>query len=193
MDVRSYFEARLNGRAWTMEEYMVDNEEFFTANEQLVNEISWKTEGSITSVVGFGSGKGQYEIRLANLIHRGYRLFDKRLQLWTDITPEWIRESFPVEDGRLFILANFVHVLKNPIAILEALPEGVQVVIIDTFMAKPNTEWQLFFDNYMREINGTRLPKMAQYESLPGWRLIAQYQNRRYLELGYVIIKKEVK
>lgn len=192
MNVRKYFEDRLNGKELDEGEYVQDNEEFFLANQQLVDEISWKTEDLVTSIVGFGSGKGQYEIRLADLIHRGYRLFDKRLALWMDITPEWIHESFPEGHMELFVFANFVHVLKNPIDYLEALPKGAQVVIIDTFMAKSNTEWQLFFDNYMREINGTRLPRMAQYESLPGWKLIAQYQNRRYLELGYCILKKVI-
>ena len=192
MNVRKYFEDRLNGRKFTLEEYALDNQAFYAANEQLVDEIAWKTEGAIVSIVGLGSGEGLYERRLAALIHRNYQFYDKCYVSSTDITPEWVRQAFPVFHNELFVLANFVHVLEDPIGILEALPVGAQVVIIDTFMAKPNTEWQLFFDNYMHEINGTRLPRMVQYESLPGWRLIAKYQNRRYLELGYIIIKKEV-
>ena len=187
MDVRKYFEKRLNGYGFSLEEYKADNYEFWKANQQLVDEIVWKVKGVPSLIIGFGSGEGFYEYRFGKLFHVGVELYDKRYYDKVNLLDVF---SFRIPKNSLVVMANFVHVLKEPVELLERLPKGVQVVIIDTFMAKPNTEWQLFFDNYMWEINKTELPRMHQYEALPGWKLIAQYQNRRYLELGYVILEK---
>lgn len=192
MNVRKYFEARLNGRKWNLSEYQEDNREFFKANIGLTDKITWELEGFPDEVIGFGSGEGFYEKQLAKAIDFPFRLFDKRYGFCLTLTPKLIKSAFRKAENKLFVLANFVHVLNQPIEFLEALPKNSQVVIIDTFMAKPNSDWQLFFNNYMYQINKTRLPKMAQYKSLPGWKLIAQHQNQKYLELGYVIIRKVI-
>lgn len=191
---------RLNGKPLVESEYRQDNYEFWLQNRDLADEIGLMVEGPIEMVYGFGSGEGLYEMRIANQFWADYELFDKRGDLPVPyshegrvfVTPDFIRAKFTYFGANLFVFANFLHVLKNPVDYLEALPKGAQVVIIDTFMAEPNSEWQLFFDNYMRQINGTRLPRMAKFESLPGWKVIAKKQNHGKYELGYLILRRVI-
>jgi hypothetical protein len=93
----------------------------------------------------------------------------------------------------IWFMSNVIHTMKNPTAYLDALPVGATVVIIDTFIGQNgNCEWIHFFDRYMREINRSNLPHMAYFESLPGWKLILKQQNEVKMELGYLVLRREI-
>ncbi len=192
MNIKKYMKSRLYGHSLVEEEYRKDNYEFWQRNSSLVEEILKVAERPIGWVISIGGGEGLYERQIENQIGAEYIILDKRNKSPINISPDYLHKGFPYPRDYLFLFANFLHVIKNPADYLEALPKGAQVIIIDTFMAKPNSEWQLFFDNYMRQINGTRLPTMAKFESLPGWKTIAKKQNYDEYELGFLVLRKMI-
>ena len=194
MDLRKYFMERMYGRKFIESEYEEDNQTFYEANPGLGEEIAhdFGKRSRFSTVISVGGGKLWYEKDFTAEFVEDIHIWNLDKRCGREVIPqrlEWIAEE---SENEIYFFANVLHCLENPVDYFKALPKGTIVVVIDTFMAKPNSDWQLFFNNYMREINGTGLPHMAQYESLPGFKCLAKKQNHGELDLGYVILRKVI-
>jgi len=225
MDIEEYFKARLLGRPRSVDDSRACNYEFFERNSEIVKEILPHIPLDVRVIVDVGAGDAlwsreiQKGIRVPIVALEGRKEFLRSLAYHHRVYPVQVDlEDTTVLEMRkaVYVFANILHVLRKPVKLLRAVPEGSIVVVIDTFADvvererykldsvpddKVHTEvlsmegtldegqrWVLFFDEYVERMYAHRLLVMSELRAVCfDWRVLGWRLNRKKFELGYIV------